>query len=111
MPDLSMNPFPLGLISTTIGAKANLIVNFPSYTDLVANWIQIQALDTNTKNIFVGKSDMNTTTMAGVLKILQPGETWSCPPNPGSMNRLIVSEFNIDVEVNAEGVIAACFVV
>lgn len=77
---LSYNPFPLGKVTVaSAGVPVRITNNFLStsdVTDSLASKIEITALSGNTGNIYIGYSGMNTSTMAGVLKELLPGDSW-----------------------------------
>lgn len=93
MPSLLKNPMSLGYL-TVGGSPVSVIENYSTYTDLVANKVECQALKTNAGTVYVGYSGMNTTSGVGVLKALQPGESWVLAHNVG-MNVIPAAELYI----------------
>jgi hypothetical protein len=70
------NPMPLAYVSVA-AVPVSIIVNYPTYTELTAKSIDFQAHIDNASPIGIGYSDINLTTGIGLLKVLQPGESWS----------------------------------
>lgn len=108
MAGIDHNPFSYGKITTNIGTKRALTYNFASDAEVVAapmSYLMVKALPTNTDNVFIGYSDMNTTTLAGVVAIIGPGESFAVGhPNVSTIQ---VRDLYLDVSVNGEGVLAA----
>ena len=96
------NPYPLGKLTTTAGTKVPLT----SDADLWAKWLEITALNTNTTDVYLGKSTMNTTTLVGVQKILSPGMSWVIDGGPG--NTIRVADYSLDVVTTGEGIYSTC---
>lgn len=87
--NVTMKPEPLGKLANTPGTPIRITANLANSTDgakaagntnsgddLWCNKIEIKALSGNTGKIYIGKSTMNTTTMAGVVRVLEKGEVW-----------------------------------
>lgn len=110
MPEPTTNPFSLGKITATSGTPASIMTNRSTYTEYRCNRLEIQALFTNTssKRVYIGNSTMDISTMAGVLRILDPGEAWVLQNNTGGCN-INPWEIYIDVDNNDEGAIANAF--
>lgn len=108
MPGIDHNPFSYGKITTNIGTKRALTYNFAADSVVVAapmSFISIKALPANTGDVYVGYSDMNTTTLVGVLYIIGPGESVGIGhPN---ISTIYPRDLYIDVSVNGEGVLAS----
>lgn len=110
MPNVAFNPMPLGAVTITAGTPVSVIVNFPTYTDLVANKVDFSNLwSPGGGQIYIGYAGMNTATYAGVLKVLQPGESWSLTHNVG-LNVIPVKDLYVDGVANGDLVLVSCHV-
>ena len=102
------NPFAYGAVTATAGTPVAVTDNFSSDTDVLAMpvaYLSIQALKDNAGNVYIGYSDMNTTTMAGVLYVIGPGESWGVGhPNVSTIRP---RDIYIDVETTGEGVLVS----
>ena len=87
------NPMPLGYL-TVAASAVSVIANYPTYTDLTANKVDFQAAFGNGAQVYIGYVGMNTATGVALLKVLQPGESWSLTHNVGS-NVLPVADLYI----------------
>ena len=104
------NPVALGAITIVAGTPQSVIANFPTYTDLTANKVDFQNLNTpGGGQVYIGYAGMNRTTYAGVLKVLQPGESWSITHNVG-LNVLPVKDFYLDGAASNDLVLVSCHI-
>jgi hypothetical protein len=98
------------VVVAAAGTPVALISNFPDYTDLYSNKIDITCpLNGNAGQVYIGSLGMNKATSAGVMKILQPGESWSITHNVG-LNVFHVQDFYVDADNNGDSVIALAHV-
>lgn len=92
---VTFKPEPLGKLAPTAGAPIRATSNLANSTDgqkafgntspgndLWVNKIEFKAPAGNTGNVFIGKSGMNTTTLVGVIRVLEPGESWPVTEHP-----------------------------
>ena len=82
------NPAALGIVTqpSHIASPVKLLSSVPAAegqdTDTKFHSIELEAINTvgkalNAGVVFIGQSNMNTSTGAGVIKSLSPGEQWS----------------------------------
>lgn len=88
------------LADVTDGAKAYGNTN-PATNDLWVNKLEFKAPVANAGNVFIGFSGMNTTTLAGVLRILEPGESWGFA-DPSRSNVYRAGDYMVDVATNGD---------
>lgn len=107
------NPAALGKVAVAAaGTPVQVTTNFsstPGYTDLQSNKITLQALSGNTGKVYVGFSNMNKATGAGVLAELNQGDFWSIT-DPSAANVFDVTKFYIDADNNGDAVYASAHV-
>lgn len=108
----SGDPIALGLVTVTAaGTPESILKNFTDvdteaervtqkFTGKAAN-ILVKAPATNTTAIYVGKSNMNTTTGVGVIADIAPGG--SIVIGNGIGNLFSLRDFYIDAVTNGEG--------
>jgi len=122
MTNITTNPFALGKVVPTPGTPANLCSNFPSAygqptpgANLIANQMQVRALPPrgvtagNVGQVYIGESTMNKATLAGVLCVLQPGESISMG-TPNAANTLAVGSYFVDSDTAGDGVYALIYI-
>lgn len=102
MTSVDINPFPLGAIAPTAGTPLNVLNNFSTLASTSAKILVVYAPTANTGNVYVGRSTLNKTTLAGVLAVLIPGETKALPFNDYSGNVLALNKFFIDVDTTGD---------
>jgi len=106
------NPFPLGKVTATTTTPARLTANFLSdaeITGMIASKIDLKALSGNNGDIYLGYSDMDRATLAGVIALISPGGTWSYS-DATSLNSINPHDLYIGVDVNGDGVLATAHV-
>jgi hypothetical protein len=87
---VTFKPEPFGKLQPTPGTPIRATANLANSTDglkafgntsvrddLWVNKIEFKADQANTGKVYIGKSGMNTTTLAGVIRVIDPGESWS----------------------------------
>jgi hypothetical protein len=110
---VAFKPQPLGKIAPVAGAQVSLAVNLTSGAtdgtnaygntqsadDFWANKIEIKADSGNTGRVFIMSSNVaaNLTTLANVIRALDPGESWSLGDYDRG-NVYHVGAFYVDVE-------------
>jgi hypothetical protein len=100
----------LGAITINPGTPVSVLANFPTQTSLVANKVEFSNLWAPGGGVaYIGYSGMNTATFAGVLKVLQPGESWSLTHNVG-LNVIPVKDLVVDGAVGGDLVLVSCHV-
>ncbi len=114
--NLTLNPQPVNLVkvatpgvpvqftSTTTGAGGN----FNRNDDLSSNKIEFNAHGDNIGRIYIGRQNMVRGTLAagdqtGVIKILEPGQSWSLTHNVG-LNKYHAADYFIDADNAGDGV-------
>ena len=104
------NPMPLGALTVTAGTPVSVLANYPTYTGLVANKVDFQNMNSpGVGQVYIGYSGMNTTTFEGVLKVLQPGESWSLTHNVG-LNVIPVKDLVVDGASSGDLVLVSCHI-
>jgi len=112
------NPVMLGVLAPTAGTPVRLTSglvgalvdpNLPygnanSGDDLWAQKIELQAPPGNGGNVYIGIAGMNKTTLAGVIKILEPGQQWPIFHYSG-LNKYHVGEWFIDADITGSQLI------
>jgi hypothetical protein len=95
---VDLNPYPLGAIQPTSGSPLNVLNNFPNLVWTMSKVLTVTGLSTNSGNVYVGRSTMNRSTLAGVLLIVAPGQTLQVPFNMTNSNILDLTKFYVDVD-------------
>lgn len=107
------NPAALGkIVVAAAGTPVSILSNFEGdqdYYGMQANKIILQALPTNTGNVYLGYSDMDTSTGEGVLAELTPGTMWSIT-DPSAANVFAVGIYYLDAASDGDGAYAAAHV-
>ena len=109
------NPVSLGIITVTkAGTPVSLVSSVSAAKDqgVLCRAIELEAIKdvvktANTGNVFVGASDMNTSTGVGVIKTLIPGEQWSVW---ATGNALAPDRLFLDAATNGDGAQGRCLV-
>lgn len=109
----TLNPLPYGKASvpvpgTPVSITAGAIALGYTAKDLACQSIFFQALPANTGNVYIGASDMNTTTMAGVLFILVAGQQQ--PYTSPAGNSIDPTRLYVDADVADEGIISGGYI-
>lgn len=108
---INRNPFPLGKVTVTAGVPKQIVENFKTDTDIVNKLVakvEVCALPDNTGNVYLGYSDMNTTTLAGVIRILGAGDSWNLSSGV-KLNFIDVDKLYIDADNTGAGVYSSVF--
>ena len=75
-------------------------------TNIQVNSVIIRALNTNTGMVFIGTSDLDNSSMVGVIFFLNPGDAWSSGTQ--GVNEINPADLYIDCESgNTDSVIAS----
>lgn len=110
MPVVGVNfkvPQPLGKIAPNPAAETVITDNVAStigQDGVAVHTVSLQALPTNTGNVYIGKTGMNTSTLAGVLVILGPGDQCSFA-SFGRANEINPNEIYMKAATNGEGIL------
>lgn len=112
-------PATLGKITVTAaGTPERLAKNFPDFDTaaeatansrsgrIAARTLFVQALPTNTDNVFLGGAELNKTTGADVVAELLPGQVISITLDHG-VNGINIFHWFVDANVNGEGIYAS----
>jgi hypothetical protein len=102
MTNIDINPFPLGAIAPTSGTPLNLLTNVPDLALTRCKVITVFAPSGNTGNVYVGRSTLNKTTLAGVLLVLEAGETKALPFDQSAGNVQELSKYFVDVDTTGD---------
>lgn len=101
-------PFPLGAVKPTAGTPLQVISNFSDLTTEAVNSLWVQALVTNTSNVYIlGQQAATAADKSGytnVLFVLQPGQ--GTPINGKYGNQVWLKYLWIDVDNSGEGVLS-----
>ncbi len=82
MATITNNPMSLGYL--TVGAApVSVIDNYPDLTPLMVNKVEFQANKANAGEAYVGYAGLDEDTGDDLLRVLQPGESWSLTHNVG----------------------------
>ena len=103
----------LGKVTATAGTPVRLTMNESTPTTRYpAHSFLVEALSTNTGDVYVGTSTMNRTTLAGVYAIIPPPTanlylsfTATVSYAPAAFN---LNEVYLDVETTGEGALVSC---
>lgn len=102
-------PFCLGKVTTNAGTAAQLVSNFTDFVNAdVVQAVLIQALPTNTKNVYILLQTSNAAVGSGFTNcfyILTPGAGYLLQAPYG--NQIQINAIWIDVDVNGDGVISS----
>lgn len=110
MTQIDINPFPLGAIAPTSGTPLNVLTNFSDLVSSHAKALTIYGPASNTGKVYVGRSTMNRSTLAGVLAVVGAGEIRTIPFNYQGGNNLDLTKFYIDVDTTGDqGLVVALF--
>lgn len=109
------NPAALGIVTVvTAGSPVSLLSSVPAAQgqDFKCRAIELEAIKDvakadNTGLVYLGESGMNTSTGAGVIKSLLPGEQWSVS---GFTNALRPERLYLDADTNGDGAQVRCVV-
>lgn len=105
--NVAANPVVLGKLAPTSGTPIRLTANLTAAygnteiaDDLHAHTLEIVASTDNAGRLYVGYTGLNKTTLAGVIKVLEPGESWSI--SGPSMNTYWVGTYFVDVATSTD---------
>lgn len=100
------NPFAYGKVTTNAGVPVAVTNNFADQADVLEaaqSFISIKALDANAGSVYIGHSDMNKSTLAGVFAVIGPSESVGFGhPNT---SKVYPRDIYIDVAENGDGVL------
>jgi hypothetical protein len=99
-PDL--NPYPLGQIAPTSGTPLSILANFADLAFTRAKVVTVFGLSGNSGAVYVGRSNMNRSTLVGVLLIVSPGETKTLPFSELAGNCLDLTKFFVDTDTTGD---------
>jgi len=94
------NIVAFGQSTTNAGTRKQVTTN-SNYS--AVNSLVVQALPTNTGNVYIGDSTVDAATGAGTIRILQPGEVFSAASE--GLNDLDATQVYFDVESNGDGIV------
>lgn len=107
---LTSNPFSLGQIIATPGTPQSVLNNFPAAkgTKTPINMIAFQSHPNNSGNCYVGSASMNKVNLSGVLRVLQPGDSWSVGDNMAG-NIINLDTLYVDADNPSSGILAVAY--
>lgn len=103
-----MNPFPMGAITPTPGTPKAITSNFAgglAFKNVKA--LIVQAPVGNTGVMYVGRSNLNRSTLDGVVSIVNQGETKTVPYSMTGDNSIDTSKFFTDSDTAGDKLLVA----
>jgi hypothetical protein len=113
---VTLKPEPLGKITTTPGTPVRITMNLASSPagraaygnlspgdDLWGNKLELKAPSGNAGNVYIGKINMVRATLVGVIRVLEPGESWPVTEHPRG-NVYHIGDFCFDSDNAADSV-------
>ena len=101
----TINPYPLGKIAPTSGNPISLGSN-TAETSIACNSIFLQGLKANAGDVYIGASDLNRTTLAGVVCVIAAGQALSIGGGDG-LNPLDVAGLYADVDTTGDAILVS----